>query len=78
MTPLVVSTRLRCVYDVIDMPYDWPAEVNYHEAKAFAAWKGPEYRLPIEAECNAIRGYQVHYFVELCLIFIIWLAVLYS
>ena len=41
------------------MPWDWPAEVNYHEAKAFTVWKGSDYRLPTEAEYNAIRGYQV-------------------
>ena len=22
------------------MPLDWPVDVNYHEAKAFCAWKG--------------------------------------
>ena len=41
------------------MPMDWPAEVNYHEAKAFCAWKGPDYRLPTEAEHHAMRGPQV-------------------
>ena len=44
------------MYDVIDMPWDWPVDVNYHEAKAFCKWKGPEYRLPTEAEHNRIRG----------------------
>ncbi|XP_013417309.1 uncharacterized protein LOC106178593 isoform X2 [Lingula anatina] len=50
--------RLRAVYDVIDMPWDWPAEVNYHEAKAYAKWKGPSYRLPTEAEYHVMRGEQ--------------------
>jgi hypothetical protein len=35
---------------IIDMPWDWPVEVNYHEAKAFLKWKGEQdrksYRLP--------------------------------
>ena len=53
-TSIVYSYR--AIYDVIDMPWDWPVDVNYHEAKAFCKWKGPEYRLPTEAEHNRIRG----------------------
>jgi len=38
----------------IEMPLDWPVDVNYLEAKAFCRWKGKkegrEYRLPTEAE----------------------------
>ena len=52
----------RAMYDVIDMPWDWPVDVNYHEAKAFCKWKGPEYRLPTEAEHNRIRGDPVSLF----------------
>uniref|UniRef100_A0A0B7B121 Sulfatase-modifying factor enzyme-like domain-containing protein n=1 Tax=Arion vulgaris TaxID=1028688 RepID=A0A0B7B121_9EUPU len=47
------------MFDVIDMPWDWPVEVNYHEAKAFCKWKGQGYRLPIEAEHNVMRGPQI-------------------
>ena len=47
------------MFDVLDMPLDWPVEVNYHEAKAFCCWKGPEYRLPAEAEYHLLRGPQV-------------------
>ena len=47
------------MFEVMDMPMDWPAEVNYHEAKAFCAWKGPDYRLPTEAEHHVMRGPQV-------------------
>ena len=47
------------MFDVVDMPWDWPVEVNYHEAKAFCTWKGPEYRLPAEAEHHVMRGPQV-------------------
>ncbi len=38
------------------MPWDWPVDVNYHEAKAFCKWKGPEYRVPTEAEHHRMRG----------------------
>ena len=45
---------LRLVAEEIPMPWNWPAEVNYLEAKAFANWKskqtGKTYRLPTEAE----------------------------
>ena len=47
------------MFEVTEMPMDWPAEVNYHEAKAFCAWKGSDYRLPTEAEHHAMRGPQV-------------------
>ena len=47
------------MFEVIDMPMDWPAEVNYHEAKAYCTWKGAEFRLPTEAEHHVIRGAQV-------------------
>nr|KAG5714088.1 hypothetical protein BaRGS_020416 [Batillaria attramentaria] len=49
----------RAMFDVLDMPWDWPADVNYHEAKAFCSWKGPEYRLPAEAEHHLMRGTQL-------------------
>lgn len=52
------SFKFRLMFDVIDLPMDWPAEVNYHEAKAFCAWKGPDYRLPTEAEHHVMRGPQ--------------------
>ena len=38
------------------MPWDWPVLVNYHEVKAFCAWKGPNYRVPTEAEHHRMRG----------------------
>ncbi len=51
--------RLRTLFDEIDMPWDWPAVVNFHEAKAFAAWKsgqdGRAYRLPTEPEYFLMR-----------------------
>lgn len=47
------------MYDVIAMPRDWPVEVNFHEARAFCQWKGPDFRLPVEAEHNVMRGEMV-------------------
>ena len=52
----VYTCRYRAIYDVIDMPWDWPVDVNYHEAKAFCSWKGPDYCLPTEAEHHRMRG----------------------
>lgn len=46
--------RLRLLTEVVDMPWDWPVETNYHEAKAFCNWKarttGEPVRLPSEDE----------------------------
>ncbi|XP_071117341.1 uncharacterized protein [Haliotis cracherodii] len=50
--------RLRLMFDLVNLPIDWPVEVNYHEAKAFCCWKGEGFRLPTEAEHNVMRGKQ--------------------
>lgn len=46
--------NLRLVFEVIPMPWNWPVEVNYLEAKAFCNWKaektGQPVRLPLEEE----------------------------
>ena len=46
--------KLRLVAEEITMPWNWPVEVNYLEAKAYCNWKtkqeGKTYRLPTEAE----------------------------
>jgi len=53
---------LRTIFDIIPMPWDWPCEVNYHEASAFMRWKaaneggGVSYRFPTEAEYHVARG----------------------
>ncbi len=48
------SYKYRSLTDEIDMPYNWPVEVNALEAEAFCRWKsaqeGETYRLPSEAE----------------------------
>jgi len=48
------SYSLRLVDKEMALPLNWPVEVNYLEAKAYANWKsakdGKTYRLPTEAE----------------------------
>jgi 5-histidylcysteine sulfoxide synthase/putative 4-mercaptohistidine N1-methyltranferase len=45
---------LRLLDQELEMPWNWPVELNYLEAKAFANWKsekeGKTFRLPTEAE----------------------------
>lgn len=52
--------QLRVLSGMIDMPWDWPAEVNNLEARAFCKWKssklGTYVRLPTEDEYYAIRN----------------------
>ena len=53
------SYRLRLMTQVIDLPMNWPAEINYLEAKAFCNWKsevtGKHLRMPTEAEWHRMR-----------------------
>ncbi|MFC1596836.1 5-histidylcysteine sulfoxide synthase [Planctomycetota bacterium] len=53
------SYKLRTVAEEIEMPWDWPVEVNYLEAKAFCSWKsaqtGKTIRLPTEEEWYLLR-----------------------
>lgn len=50
--------KLRLLLEEIPMPWDWPVEVNYHEAKAFCNWKkissGQPVRLPTEDEWHRL------------------------
>ncbi|MFA8450795.1 MAG: 5-histidylcysteine sulfoxide synthase [Bacteroidales bacterium] len=50
---------LRTLVEEIDLPWSWPVEVNFHEAKAFCNWKsqvtGEKYRLPFEEEYCRMR-----------------------
>lgn len=39
--------HLRLMTEEIDMPWNWPVEVNYLEAKAFCNWKAAKSQLPI-------------------------------
>lgn len=56
------SYRLRTMAQEIPMPWDWPVEVNYLEAKAFCNWKakttGLPIRLPTEDEWYRLRELQ--------------------
>ena len=49
---------LRLMTEEVPLPWDWPVEVNYHEAKAFCNWKsaqtGKTIRLPTEDEWNRL------------------------
>ena len=53
--------RLRLMLEEVAMPWDWPVETNYHEAKAFCNWKartsGQPVRLPSEDEWQALRRF---------------------
>ena len=46
--------QLRLMTELVAMPWNWPVDVNYHEAKAFSNWKaekiGQPVRLPTEDE----------------------------
>lgn len=50
--------KLRTMAHIIDMPWDWPVEVNYLEAKAFCNWLAAQtkssLRLPTEAEFHRL------------------------
>jgi 5-histidylcysteine sulfoxide synthase len=48
------SFKLRAMFDLIDMQWNWPVEVIAHEAEAFCKWKGEGYRLMTEAEWKCI------------------------
>ncbi|MEA5510315.1 5-histidylcysteine sulfoxide synthase [Crocosphaera sp. UHCC 0190] len=42
----------RAMFDNLELPLDWPVEVNYYEAMAYCRWKGSKTRLMSEAEWN--------------------------
>lgn len=60
---------LRLMTEEVPMPWDWPVEVNYHEAKAFCNWKAEAakqpVRLPTEDEwyrlCDVVGLSEVPY-----------------
>ncbi len=53
--------RLRLMLEEVAMPWDWPVEVNCHEARAFCRWKaardGLPVRLPSEDEWRRIADF---------------------
>ena len=54
------SYRYRSMLSETDMPWNWPAEINYLEAQAFCNWKsestGKCIRMPTEAEWHLLRA----------------------
>lgn len=52
--------KLRTMLEEIEMPWNWPAEINFLEAKAFCNWKseveGKHFRMPTEAEWQLMRN----------------------
>ena len=52
------SWKLRLMLEEVEMPWSWPVEVNYLEAKAFCNWKskktGTSIRLPMEEEWHRL------------------------
>jgi 5-histidylcysteine sulfoxide synthase/putative 4-mercaptohistidine N1-methyltranferase len=52
--------KYRSMLDIIDMPWDWPVDINYLEAKAFCNWKSEKtnkhIRMPTEAEWYKLRA----------------------
>lgn len=46
----------RTVFDEIDLPKDFPVEVNHYEAMAYCRWQGEGNRLLTEAEWNLAIG----------------------
>ncbi|MEH2084149.1 MAG: 5-histidylcysteine sulfoxide synthase [Nostoc sp.] len=44
------SYKYRAMFDEIDLPLDWPVEVNHYEAMAYCRWQGKDTRLMSEPE----------------------------
>ncbi len=55
------SWKLRLMLEIVDMPWDWPVEVNCLEARAFCRWKaarsGRPVRLPTEDEWTRLAEF---------------------
>lgn len=51
---------LRLMTEVVPMPWDWPVEVNFHEAQAFCHWKAGVTHLPVRlpTEDEWVRLYE--------------------
>ncbi len=53
--------KLRTLFHIVPMPWSWPVEVNFHEAKAYCAWRAEQagenvpYRLITEGEHQRMR-----------------------
>lgn len=55
--------NLRTIFKIVNMPWSWPVDVNYYEAKAYCRWKSEKdgsptdnpFRILTEAEHHVIR-----------------------
>lgn len=62
----ILKPRLRTMFEEIQMPWEWPVIANYHEAKAYCAWRSASenaekpYRLLSESEHQALRDANGH------------------
>jgi len=54
------SYKYRSMLEEIEMPWDWPVDINQLESKAFCNWKssktGKNIRMPTEAEFSLLRN----------------------
>lgn len=48
--------RYRALFEEIELPLDWPVEVNYYEAAAYCRWQGERTRLMSEAEWTLVAA----------------------
>lgn len=52
--------RLRTLFEIVELPWSWPVEVNCHEARAYCTWRqrrdGTRYRLLSEAKHHCLRS----------------------
>ena len=48
--------KYRAMFDELNLPLDWPVEVNHHEAIAYCRWQGKGIRLMTEAEWNVAQA----------------------
>ncbi|MBE9067410.1 5-histidylcysteine sulfoxide synthase [Leptolyngbya cf. ectocarpi LEGE 11479] len=48
--------RYRTLFDEIELPFDWPVEVNHYEAAAYCRWQGERTRLMTEAEWTLVAA----------------------
>lgn len=62
--------ELRTIFEIIPMPWNWPVEINFHEAKAYVSWKNEKdkkklginlnFRLLTEAEYIHLRKNEIN------------------
>lgn len=51
-----IGYRFRAMFDEMEMPLDWPVEVNCFEAEAYCKWAGEGHRLMTEAEWRLLAN----------------------